>query len=63
MHMPGFWQFLMILIVVVILFGGKKLPELGSAIGEGIKNFKKGIRDEEDPKKITEKDTDSKSQT
>ena len=53
MHTPGFWQVLLILAIVVLLFGGKKLPELGGAIGETIKNFKKGIK-EDDGKKITD---------
>jgi sec-independent protein translocase protein TatA len=44
--LPGLPEMLLILGVVVLLFGGKKLPELGSALGESIKNFKKGIKDE-----------------
>mgnify|MGYP001359929465 CR=1 FL=1 len=42
---PGGWEWLIILAVVVLLFGGKKLPQLGGAIGESIKNFKKGVKD------------------
>lgn len=42
---PGGWEWIIILAVVVLLFGGKKLPQLGGAIGESIKNFKKGIKD------------------
>lgn len=45
MHVPGFWQMLFVLAIVVLLFGGKKLPELGGALGETIKNFKKAIKD------------------
>jgi sec-independent protein translocase protein TatA len=37
--------------VVVLLFGAKKLPQLGGAIGESIKNFKKGVKD---PQSLTE---------
>jgi sec-independent protein translocase protein TatA len=36
---------LIILVIIVFLFGGKKLPQLGGAIGEAIKNFKKGVND------------------
>ena len=43
---PGIGELLLILVVVVFLFGGKKLPELGGAIGESIKNFKKGVKDD-----------------
>jgi len=50
----GFWEILLILLVVAVLFGGKKLPELGRGIGEAIKNFKKSMT--EDEKKESEKD-------
>ena len=44
--MPG-WQELMIIgVVVALLFGAKKLPALGKGLGEGILNFKKGIKGE-----------------
>lgn len=46
MHTPGFFQILLILAIVVLLFGGKKLPELGGAVGEAIKNFKKATRND-----------------
>ena len=41
----GVGELAIILVVVLILFGPGRLPELGSALGEGIKNFKKGYRD------------------
>jgi sec-independent protein translocase protein TatA len=47
MSMPGFWELILILAVVTLLFGGRKLPQLGGAIGESIRNFKRGIKDEE----------------
>ncbi|MGH8933206.1 MAG: twin-arginine translocase TatA/TatE family subunit [Egibacteraceae bacterium] len=36
-------EMIIVLLVVVLLFGAKKLPELGSSVGKSIKNFKKGI--------------------
>ncbi len=45
--MPGLPEMMIILAVVVLLFGAKKLPQLGGAIGESIKNFKKGVKDNE----------------
>lgn len=39
----GTWEWLIILAVVVLLFGGSKLPKLGGALGESIKNFRRGI--------------------
>jgi sec-independent protein translocase protein TatA len=49
MGMPGLPEWIIILAVVLLLFGSKKLPALGGALGESIKNFKQGInsRDEE----------------
>ena len=41
----GMGEGLMILAVVVLLFGGKKLPQLGSAMGKAITNFKSGLND------------------
>jgi len=41
MHMPSLWQWLFILLIVVILFGAKRLPELGESIGKAIRGFKK----------------------
>lgn len=38
---------LVILAIVAVLFGGRKLPEIGKGIGEAIKNFKKGVSDQE----------------
>ena len=51
---PSFWELVIIFAVVFLLFGGKKLPELGGAIGESIKNFKKGLKDDEPNKKISD---------
>ncbi len=57
MGMPGTMELLLIFGVVVLLFGANKLPKLGGAIGESIRNFKKGIND--DPAKL--KDGEAKS--
>ncbi len=49
----GIWEILLIVVVIALLFGGKKLPELGKGLGQGIKNFKnavKGDKDEESSK-------------
>ncbi|MCU0661962.1 MAG: twin-arginine translocase TatA/TatE family subunit [Myxococcota bacterium] len=45
--MPGIGEWLIILAVVVFFFGAAKLPLLGKSLGEGIRNFKKGIRGED----------------
>ncbi len=41
MGMPSMSEILLILVVVLVLFGSKKLPEIGSSVGRAIKNFKK----------------------
>jgi len=48
----GMPELIVILVIIVIIFGAGKLPEIGSGIGKGIKNFKKATRDEEESKKI-----------
>lgn len=40
---------LLILIIVVVLFGGRRIPELMRGLGQGIKEFKQGMRDESSP--------------
>ena len=42
----GLPELLIILIIVVLIFGANRLPQLGKGIGSAIKNFKEGIKDE-----------------
>ncbi|MGL4853579.1 MAG: Sec-independent protein translocase subunit TatA/TatB [Phocaeicola sp.] len=52
----GFQEVLVILLVVLLLFGGKKIPELMKGLGQGVRNFKEGMREvEEDIKSDTKK--------
>lgn len=44
----GFWEILIILLVLLLLFGGKRIPELMKGVGQGIRNFKNGVKGEED---------------
>lgn len=46
--MLGGWEIILILAVVLILFGAKKLPELAKGLGTGIKEFKKATREVSD---------------
>lgn len=57
----GMPELIVILVIIVIIFGAGKLPEIGAGIGKGIKNFKKATRDEDEPEKIEDKDDDSSS--
>ncbi len=44
----GIWEILLILGVIALLFGGRKLPELGKGLGQGIKNFKNALKGNKD---------------
>jgi sec-independent protein translocase protein TatA len=44
----GVWEILLIMVVVLLLFGAKRLPEVGSSIGKGIREFKRSISDTQD---------------
>lgn len=46
----GFPELLLILLIVVIVFGATKLPQLGRGLGEGISNFKDGLKSKDDNK-------------
>ena len=48
MSMPGPMEVVVILLVVLLLFGAKRLPEMGRALGEGIREFKKSLKDGSD---------------
>jgi sec-independent protein translocase protein TatA len=48
MGMPSGMQLLVIVLIILILFGGKKIPELAKGLGSGIKNFKKAVKDDEE---------------
>jgi sec-independent protein translocase protein TatA len=52
----GMPELIIILIIIVIIFGAGKLPEIGGGIGKGIKNFKDSFKDEEKTKSIDEED-------
>ena len=51
----GPWQIVLIVAVVVLLFGGKKIPELMRGLGGGVKEFKNAMKDEDVPAKTEEK--------
>ncbi|MDP4185754.1 MAG: twin-arginine translocase TatA/TatE family subunit [Bacteroidota bacterium] len=60
LSMPGGGEWVLILLVVLFLFGGKKIPELMKGIGQGMKEFKKASQvDEDSPKEDASKKQDS----
>ncbi len=55
MGVVGPWQIVLIVAVVVLMFGGKKIPELMRGLGGGVKEFKNAMKDEDAPEKKEEK--------
>jgi sec-independent protein translocase protein TatA len=55
----GFWEIVIIALVVLLLFGGKKIPELMRGLGKGVKNFKDGMKEVENEVEEIKKDIDS----
>ena len=48
----GPMQIILVLAIILLLFGGKKIPELMTGIGKGVKSFRDGVKDIEDEIKI-----------
>jgi len=46
----GFVEILILVLILVILFGGKRIPELAKGLGKGIRSFKKALKGEEEEK-------------
>ena len=42
---PGPWEWMLILLALVLIFGAKRLPEIGKGMGKGIREFKKSLRE------------------
>ena len=53
----GAGEIILILLVILILFGAKKIPELAKGLGKGMSEFKKGLKDVESEIKDTDKDS------
>jgi len=50
----GASELMIILVIVLLLFGASKLPELGRSLGSGLSNFKKGLKDGDEPTPLPE---------
>ena len=53
--MVGPWQIVLVVILVLLLFGGKKIPELMKGLGKGMKEFKNATKEEEEGTSTEEK--------
>ncbi|MFD0699861.1 twin-arginine translocase TatA/TatE family subunit [Myroides pelagicus] len=60
--MVGTWQIILIVAIILLLFGGKKIPELMKGLGSGIKEFKDATK-EENAQQVTKKETKEDSKT
>lgn len=56
----GFTEILVILVIILLLFGGKKIPELMKGLGTGIKEFKNAAKDGENNPAVSKKDEENK---
>ena len=56
----GMQEVLIIALIVLLLFGGKKIPELMNGLGKGVKSFKQGMKDVEKEIKDIDKDEEEK---
>ena len=52
----GFGEIAVIALLILLLFGGKKIPELMKGIGKGVKSFKEGMKEVEEELKDTDKE-------
>jgi sec-independent protein translocase protein TatA len=56
----GATEIILIILVIVLLFGGRKIPELMKGIGQGMKEFKKASKVEDEPDKMSAEDKEDK---
>ena len=56
----GVWQIVVIVLLVLLLFGGRKIPELMRGVGQGMKEFKKATQDTDDDEIIVDDTEDTK---
>jgi sec-independent protein translocase protein TatA len=56
----GHWELLIILVIILLIFGVGKLPEIGGGLGKAIKGFKKGIQDPDSKEKVEAEEIEEK---
>ena len=62
MGIPGGWELVLIVGVVLLLFGGKKIPELAKGLGKGIKDFKQAVNEDDEPVVEKAKELEAKAE-
>jgi len=58
----GFQEILVIALIILLLFGGKKIPELMKGLGKGVKSFKDGMNEIDEPSNEKDKRSSEKSE-
>ncbi len=56
----GVWQIVLIVLLVLVLFGGRKIPELMRGVGQGMKEFKKATAEDDDDDDVVDDTVDQK---
>lgn len=56
------WEWIILLVLVLLLFGGKKIPELMKGLGKGVKSFKEGVNEAKEELKDVKKDLETPSE-
>ncbi len=51
---PSIWQLLIVVVLIMLLFGAGRLPRVMEDLAKGIKSFKHGLKDEDEPKQALE---------
>jgi len=59
----GGWEMILVVFLILILFGAKKIPELAQGLGKGMKEFKKALKDVEEDINVNDKNSAPKDST
>lgn len=57
----GLQELVFVFLILVLMFGATKLPQIGRGIGEGIRNLKSGLKSDDEPRTLDEKRSEEKS--
>lgn len=57
----GVPELIIVFLIVVLLFGASRLPNIGRGLGEGIRNFRRGIKSDDTPDRLEEKTTEPRN--
>jgi sec-independent protein translocase protein TatA len=58
----GPWQILIVLLLIVLVFGASRVPSIAENLAKGIQSFKKGLKDDDEPKSVADQSKSEKSE-